>query len=147
MTIVVARDGVIASDSGVQGGDTYLWDVPKILRTDGGFIGLAGEWPKAFEIAAKYAEGQEDIPGTADKRFEFIELLPGGKIQVSSDCRFWVEVSEQYAAIGSGLIVAYGALDMGASAEEAVRIAIKRDVDCLGELRSHKLPSARIRAI
>jgi 20S proteasome alpha/beta subunit len=51
----------------------------------------------------------------------------------------WVKQDPGYYATGSGSPYAFAAMDAGASAKEAVRIAIKRDANSGGRVQSLKL--------
>jgi 20S proteasome alpha/beta subunit len=51
----------------------------------------------------------------------------------------WVKQDPGYYATGSGSPYAFAAMDAGASAKDAVRIAIKRDANSGGKVQSLKL--------
>jgi 20S proteasome alpha/beta subunit len=51
----------------------------------------------------------------------------------------WVKQDPGYYATGSGSPYAFAAMDAGASAREAIRIAIKRDANSGGKVQSLKL--------
>lgn len=59
--------------------------------------------------------------------------MPDGLI-VSLNHTGWEHMRVPVFAAGSGCDYAYGAMAMGATAEEAVRAAIRFDVGCGGEI-------------
>jgi len=66
-----------------------------------------------------------------------------GKIYDAAICKddgFWkVEVTGQICARGCGELHAWTAMDLGCSAKEAVKMAIKRDIYTGGKIRTHKV--------
>jgi hypothetical protein len=72
----------------------------------------------------------EDIAGLLINQRGHIMLYEGN---------IWQRIKMPYYAIGSGSIIAFGALDAGASALEAVRIACRRDPWSGGKISSVRL--------
>jgi hypothetical protein len=50
--------------------------------------------------------------------------------------RDWIRVNMDYIALGSGAVFAYGALEVGASAKQAVKAAMKLDPNTGGRVQT-----------
>ena len=142
MTTIAYKDGVLASDSGVFYGDYLVGETEKIWRVGDilvGAVGTAGfarkflDWVRSGNRCWDKTPGPDDIPenGTAFIIFD-------GKIREwDYGCRNGpsLEITSPFKAWGSGSAVALGAMAAGASAEEAVRIAIQYDVSSAGAVQ------------
>lgn len=135
MTTVAYRDGIIAGDSQVTSGDVDVGRAVKIERKGSVVVGVAGclafcqgflDW---FRGGMK---GDPPIMRKDDSRAEAI-VVYGGHV-LSRDNDGWDRLRAPYYAIGSGRQFAMGAMAAGASAEGAVRCAIKHDVYSGGEV-------------
>lgn len=138
MTIIVYRNGVMASDTSIFGDRTMCGNVRKInMREDGALIGGAGIMSFAAEFMRWFMNGENgERPklGLSDKESASILIVrPSGMIE-EHDIYGWYTHDTPYYAIGSGMDFAYGAMDYGASAVEAVKVAIKRNAYCGGEV-------------
>lgn len=95
-------------------------------------IGFTGEFDRGFELIDWFREGavMSAFPNRIDEMK--VRLIVGcAKSVYSYECRpYPLYEQEPYAAFGSGREVAYGALDMGASARRAVEICCNRDTSC-----------------
>ncbi len=134
MTTIVVRDGVMAADSRVtvetDAGGSRVFRCEKLYRVSGGIVGLAGG---AFDglVFLDWLKDPKDskppdrlIAGDAD--FTAIYLTNTGLYEYDRWCRP-EKVLEKFYAVGSGAKAALGALHMGASAVEAVKVACKVD--------------------
>lgn len=138
MTTIVYRDGTLAGDSRVTVNDMIDTDKKtKVHRLrDGRLYGWAGgvEDAERLHIALR--------KGTEPPRLECISALlidTDGTIQLYEG-NIWIEQKgEPYYAVGSGAPYALGAMDAGADAIAAAKIASKRDVNSGGKVRSVKL--------
>jgi ATP-dependent protease HslVU (ClpYQ) peptidase subunit len=70
-------------------------------------------------------------------------VFPNGKLFVMNRAAVLVEFQSEFVAIGSGAAVALGAMAYGATAREAVRIAIEFDVYSGGEIQEVRLDDLR----
>lgn len=88
---------------------------------------------------------QDDNPNKPDlasldiKNIEALLVSPHGEVALLDSSAYPMKIRAKYFAIGSGEEVALGAMAMGASAEEAVRAAIKHTVGCSGPIQKVKL--------
>lgn len=136
MTTIAYKDGIIAYDGRCTAGGTIVYDDFDKLREREGvrFIG-AGSTNDINELVDAYF-GQE-INGDCDARLMVIEaealMLIG-----HSDGRLWKSplVFDRPYAVGSGSDHALTAMDMGATAYQAVEIAMKRDSCTGGKIRT-----------
>jgi len=145
MTTIAYKDGVIAYDSRVTTDDLIRSDSASKSRTVKGvhffLAGYVCDEDKFIEMyfnrevkhsklessAIVYDHGNLFIVGTDDDTLFSMPLEQG----------------EVYA-IGSGTPHAYTAMDMGASAKEAVEMASKRDTSTGGHINYFELPKAGI---
>lgn len=132
MTTIAWRDGTMAADSQMSSGGTKLMTV-KLFRVPGRIVGFSGhigfghifvDWLRRGGQKRGRPEWKDTI---AEVQFSALVMDRRGA------CEFWDEylqpypVEEEFAAIGSGQDVAYGAFEMGASAVEAVEAACRRN--------------------
>lgn len=120
----IATDGKTMAGDSRCGGECFHTKIEKLMRAkDGAILGSAGQ---AFDQAGflKWYEDGGVIDVTDD--FEGLVLKPDGSI-LCVDNKGQTFVHQPPAVIGSGCRFAYGAMDFGASPEEAVRIATRRD--------------------
>ena len=145
MTVVAYRDGVMASDSRATSGKNYIETdkMPKMFRfSDGSIVGFAGEVLAWQEMARMFRESisKGDFTLPRLKRVTALFVSPKKTI-FQFDGNNWERLTKriyphQYYSIGSGATIAMSAMDAGASAVEAVRIAIRRDAYCGGKIRT-----------
>ncbi len=141
MTTIIAdrRTGVMVSDN-----QSTLENIKtpcrKVFRMTNGpnkgtLIGTSGErGPSLIFVEWYKTHGARDFSDdlsacSEDEEFLCILLTPKRKI-FTVDRYFYIEeVEERYWAIGSGGDMVLGAMDAGATAVEALKIACKRDVN------------------
>lgn len=143
MTTIAYRDGVLAGDGRVTQSDMVVSsDTRKVHRLkDGRLFGWAGTAAQAEELLVALRKGKE-TPVLASLQALLISLDSGGgsspTVSYYEDGVWRVE-REKFYALGSGSAFALGAMDHGATAAEAVKIASKRDVSSGGKVRTVKL--------
>jgi hypothetical protein len=138
MTVIVYRDGVMASDTmGSRANIKAYGFVKMAVGVDGAVHGGSGDWCKISKymdwVRGGYV-GECPAPEANDEGscdFHVLIADAGGCSVLTHKGR---EPSPEYAATGSGLEIAYGALFMGASAADAVRAAIHHADGCGGEV-------------
>jgi hypothetical protein len=118
--------------------------VQKILRMDhGGLFAAAGVVTAAhaaFELLRAWMPGAKLEPlSERDRDFGGVMLLPGGDVY-----RVWhdltpIRATEGFVAEGYAEEMAIGAMEAGATAEEAVRICIRRSSGCGGDVQVERL--------
>lgn len=159
MTAIAFRDGVMAADSAVCGGDIVRGSVCKVVRwpverelparivaAAAGHSSIARKflwWVKSGAAAKWIDSGVEHLDLHLDsKEGEFGAILAADDGRVI--CFDWrghpiSGVAAPYYVEGSGEYVVIGALAAGATAVRAVEIACEYDVHCRGPVRSERL--------
>lgn len=147
MTTIAYRDGVMASDSRCSNEfDMHLTDCQKLFRlSSGAILGTAGDDDarKLMRLLAK-AKVPDDLPSRkrlAKTQTNFSGLLayPQGNVFLvgvefigDGAAGEWTgyisEITDSMCAVGSGQQFAYGAMEVGATAAEAVVAACRRDL-------------------
>lgn len=140
MTTIAYKDGVIAYESRCVRGDIIVNDdYNKMIKAEGAVFVFAGSTDQ-FEHLIRLYLGQETAVDEKDDTCAIVcdkgELYYIGVNP--SDGYFKCDIECEYA-IGSGSAHAYTAMDMGASAKEAVKMAIKRDIYSGGSVRTYKV--------
>ncbi|MDD1966176.1 proteasome subunit beta [Pseudomonas putida] len=137
MTTIAYKDGVIAYDSQITRGDLITYDdYEKCLEREGVKFfcsGAVSDYPRLVDVyfGAK-PDGNIDVSAL---------VLDGDKLMmvaVDDTSGLWkapVMMDRPYA-IGSGTPYAFAAMDMGATAVQAVEIAAKRDTSTGGIIRT-----------
>ena len=129
MTTIAYKDGVIAYDGRQTRNDRIVSDsAPKCQVVDGVSFFLSGAVCDEKALIAAYFGTSSPAPVECSGF-----VVDGGKLMmVGHDDKtgIWKQELElsNPEAIGSGAAYALAAMDMGASAEEAVRAAMKRDI-------------------
>lgn len=145
MTTIAYKDGVIAYDSRQTRGDRIVSDdCSKCQIVDGVSFFLSGAVCDEKALIAAYFGTPSPVPVECSGY-----VVDGGKLMlVGHDDKTGIWRQEldpaNPDAIGSGHAYAIAAMDMGASAEDAVRAAMKRDIYTGGKVRNFKVgaPSA-----
>ena len=136
MTTIAYKDGVIAYDSRQTRNSAIVSDnAPKCQVVDGVSFFLSGAVCDEKALIAAYFGTASPVPVECSGY-----VVDGGKlIMVGHDDKtgIWKQELElsNPDAIGSGAAYAVAAMDMGASAEDAVKAAMKRDIYTGGEVR------------
>ena len=127
---VIAWDGrTLAADRLGVNGDTLhtvkkLWPLEK-----GGAIAVSGSLPQGLELKRWVEEGMEKEKFPSKKKDEewalLIVVLPGKAAVCFENLPEPIEVLDSFGAWGCGREAALGALEMGADAIKAVKVASK----------------------
>lgn len=149
-TIVLDKDFNMASDSQMSLNDERIQHpATKIWHIQGHTIGIAGAYAKALAFVEAFEDSLErmriqketfsEIPQgilteTEIGNFNAIVVTPKNKVLLFEGSRFSIP-SQAPTCIGTGSPYAYGALDMGANAAEAVAIACKYDLYSGGDVK------------
>lgn len=137
MTTIAYKDGIVAYDSLVTAGGTVIYDdFDKKRERDGVlFFGAGSTADIELLISAYFGE-----PPGCDLDARAIAVREGklSLLVFESGRVFESEVlPDRPYAIGSGQDHALTALDMGASALQAVEMAVKRDTGTGGKIRTY----------
>jgi ATP-dependent protease HslVU (ClpYQ) peptidase subunit len=157
MTVIVFKKPYMGSDSRVSDEhDSSIFSnkIKKIHQLkNGGLLGIAGDADHRVVIelfnkmrTLKLPTSKQIIATGAD--FEALLYLPGGQLWYLNCGKKdkndeWsaqaLEVKDSFSAVGSGAKFALGALDRGASVEQAIKTAIKYDPSCGGVVQLYKI--------
>ncbi|SEC25304.1 hypothetical protein SAMN05216178_3987 [Pseudomonas saponiphila] len=137
MTTIAYKDGVIAYDSRqTRGGAIVSDDCLKCQIVDGVSFFLSGAVCDEKALIAAYFGTPSPVPVECSG----YAVHDGKLLMVGHDDKTGVWKQEldptNPDAIGSGSAYALAAMDMGASAEDAVRAAMKRDIYTGGKVRT-----------
>ena len=126
MTTVAVRDGVMACDSRLTGG--FISSAPgKVVVGRDCIVGFCGPYASGYTGALWLAGELNDRPETdSGDDNEFIVLRRDG-IWLADHILRMAPIKGKFWATGSGGMAAMAAMHMGASALDAVKIAIKLD--------------------
>lgn len=120
MTTVAVKNGEMAADTQLTG--CYSYRVQKIFRLqDGGLVGGAGTWNRAYAAIQWLIEGQGDPPKFEDA--SLLILRPDGSLWMADDEFPAYPLLDKFAAIGVGALAAVTAMRAGLSAGDAVKAA------------------------
>lgn len=164
MTCIAYRDGYMACDSCWTYGDTQVASLVKIKRlTSGALLGQAGDNDcRAIEALLDKIKDHNRLPSKVDlattkDSFMGLLALPRGGVYVicsgkvdetgwpvddDGDYGIWLATSMGgYAAVGSGSDFALAAMDgsRGVTAQRAVEIACRRNINCRLPVHTFKL--------
>ena len=139
MTTIVYKDGVIAYDSRMTAGSMIYNDkYNKRINQGGVSFFLTGAVADHQTLVDMYLN---KIP-VRDLESQALVYDKGVVYNIEADeGRFFITPlnKDDMEAIGSGSKYAYTAMDMGATAKEAVKMAMKRDTNTGGRIREVKL--------
>ena len=137
MTTIVFRDGVLAADTRAYSGDRspigFKQKIFQVRNSDGTLatVGISTPNPGFSEEIRNWFVNEKHMdaqPEVRDRGFSALEITADGEVFYYSD-NFTGSgpLTADWFAIGSGQDFAIGALEMGATAQEAVQIALQND--------------------
>ena len=150
MTTIIATKTKILSDGKTTVGNRVDdYDFKKVRKIGDYLVGGAGRLTSILTFFAWFEQNlqcqaaQEAIPGLMiqsdpdkdDEDFVALVVHPDGKIFIheGADPRRAFPIDREYTAVGSGADFALAALDAGATPEEAMEVAKRRDAFSGGE--------------
>lgn len=133
MTIICWRNGVIAADSQMTN-DNLASKTKKLFRVKNMAIGFAGDVVDGLKLV-EFLRSKDEQPPTLSEDFEALAMdLRTGKCTYYEKQLVPIPITDKFEAIGTGDELAIGAMEFGATAIEAVRVAIKRDINSGGRV-------------
>ena len=146
MTTIAYHDGIIAVDSQVSA-SSMITDIDKnkIVKRGGIVFVCWGACADEADFIAAYNgddyNKKADVGGIVDDH----GIVYIAAIDNEEDGEgFWKQdITGRYYATGSGAAHAWTALDLGCTAVEAVKMAIKRNIYTGGRVRTHKVMKKR----
>lgn len=128
MTTIVYRDGIMAADSMLTDWGDIKRQTDKIFIMPDAVIGTAGDDGDILNFLDWWEAGHNSKKKPRRSSVTELHLII---VDATGKASIWAEdyngevVKEPFCSIGSGRGVAYGALEMGATAEQAVKAACK----------------------
>lgn len=155
MTSIAVRDGVMVSDGRVTLGDTVIKDdMVKVFWVNNHLVGGAGR-ARSISTFVHWLQKQTDFNIVSSEVGDLVDLVPPvlddddgfsalvltpTKQVLLYDGNIPIDLgNDVYTSIGSGSVYCLAAMDAGASAEEAVKVAMKRDVFSGGTITTVQL--------
>lgn len=141
MTVIVYRSGILASDSLSSFFDEVgVYGVTKLTTSpDGWVFGFTGPTAACYQAQQLYKKGFDHTKNPNDSKKDETGKISGLAVSWKDEVFMlgdegWYPIKSEYCAIGSGSSHAVGALAAGASATQAVEIAIKHNPFCGGDI-------------
>lgn len=137
MTTIATDGKTMAGDGQGDISDTVVaFTRPKVRRlSDGSLFGLSGNGHDADALAAWLIDGGK--PPKLGETMALRLMLNGTLQYINEECRP-IEI-DLPAAIGSGMHLALGAMEAGASPKQAVEVACRRDPFSGGKITALEL--------
>lgn len=135
MTTLAYRDGVLAADGLAARGDLVVErDHRKVRRLrDGSVVGVTGN-PAPASPVIEWIEAGGGMSPPSTGNCCVVHLRLDGSLRVYEDGGWEDENPDRFMAWGSGWQIATTAMHYGATAEEAVRMAVKLDIYSGGKI-------------
>ena len=145
MTTIVCREGIMACDTQHTYDETKFYGVKKIEGGKNSAMGIAGasrfahcafEWWKLVEEyeGIDVHEWHQQRQLIADDIVMLVAHKEQGIFRLDSTGRA-TQIHNAYAALGTGAQAALGAMAMGATAVQAIDVAIKYDLYTGGDVK------------
>jgi hypothetical protein len=140
VTTIVYRDGILAGDTGVGRDGSFMPEKQrKVFRLrNGRLLAWCGDISRLFVVHKLLNDPKEPALPESDGGSGIL-IEPDGRVATIEQGIIVPVYGAPYVAMGSGRDFAYGALAMGASAIEAVRVAARFDKHTRLPLRWIKL--------
>ena len=136
LTTIAYRDGVLAGDTLVTAGDEKVGYEKKLHRLkDGRLYAWAGDYRQGLSVLQNLKDGKPLLEPGEECEIDAVLIHPGGLVETVQGGKFTKETFP-FVALGSGAKYATGAMEMGATAKQAVQIGIKRDTSSGGRIHT-----------
>ena len=136
MTTIAFKDGFMSADTQAADNWGLVSHTSKLIRiSDNCVAGIAGCSRQAFRFTERLKDGSvggDDKPPEGD--FVVLVVTTNSIVVYYEDELFDDYTPEKMWAIGSGRLIAMGAMAAGATAQDAVRIASKWDEGTGGDI-------------
>lgn len=127
MTTIAANLYEMAADTRVTWDDDTTSSSVKIYTIGSAILGATGDVDEIAKFIEWYTNGSVGKQPKRSKDFRVIRLNSEGLHIIDSNS-YWLKLDDKFFAVGSGGQFAIGAMEMGATPENAVRIAAKHDL-------------------
>lgn len=144
MTAIAYRDGCMAADSLATAGGTVGGYSRKIAkRDDGALIGCSGGAGHAARLMQAFLDHRleaEEPTKDKDNPYAALVVMPDGSVWRATEAApLHQQAAAPFYTEGCAYQILLGAMAFGASAEEAVRVAIDWEIHCGGEVHTERL--------
>lgn len=126
----------MCADKRVSGGTVFK--MSKIQRVNGSLIAGCGHTEQVLKFI-EWRKNPDTKPTFEERTWEALELTSDGRILWWGTELMPIEIEDDYYAIGSGSDYAMGAMAMGASPSQAIKIAAIYDPSTGPDVQSLKL--------
>lgn len=135
MTIIVFREGVLAADTQLTGSAGFITQsMMKIGRgTDGCIGGGAGDGTNV-QLFLNWISEPREAEWAVEGSFCGMLVMPNSSVWLYEDTDLIKLRKQPFYAVGAGAPIAMGAMEQGATAREAVKIAMKYSTSCGGQI-------------
>lgn len=140
MTVIAYKAGILAADTQTIHVEhvKLLHDV-KIAKYKGHLFGLAGDLCPPLDEFKKWWFTEPRKPMKGRVKFDVLMITPEGHITIADHTGSIERLHMPFFAIGSGKEFAIGAMAAGASAKQAVQIAIEFCPSVSGSVTTKRL--------
>lgn len=152
MTTIAYRDGIMAADTKISTEELYFADMPCIRKVQDMLIGACGNvdlvewflrtWNRDSLNNINIDHPVAKLEGEKDQHFEALVVTPESAYYITPKL-IATKVDAKYLALGSGQLIAYGAMYMGANAAKAVEAAITHDHNTGGKIQTISLAKVK----
>lgn len=138
MTTIATDGKTMAGDGLISGGGIrYTEDFQKLFRlNDGSIVGVCGDTHNHQQFI-DWLNGDAEAHGM-DGEHAALRLMPDGSVRSYDEKGRWIREAVP-TACGSGYALAIGAMEAGATPEQAVHIAARRDTATGGKISVMKI--------
>jgi 20S proteasome alpha/beta subunit len=140
MTTIAYKDGIVAYDSRVTAGGT-IWDdaCDKHILVEGVHFFFTGASTGEADLFEWFIKRERTTQSHETHALVFSDKLYTAGFDKKGGYYSNPERLGNVTAIGSGAICALTAMDLGCTAKEAVKMAMKRDTATGGRIRTCKI--------
>ena len=140
VTTIVCNKSTMSADSQITAGD-HKTAATKLFRRNGDIIGVAGDFAAALLFVEWWCGVvSEEYPDPPDMKDVEALVLSHTGIYLFCGSAVPIKITHPFAAIGSGAAAALGAMHMGATPQQAIKVASRVDPYTGGRIKSMKLP-------
>jgi ATP-dependent HslUV protease subunit HslV len=149
LTTIAYKDGMMAGDTGVCSDRVITASIRKVSRNGNGDLCAAAgglSWAMSFHDWFNAGEKGDHPPPEENDSWTDTGLIvraDGSMWLYESDGRY--RINAEYYALGSGREFAFGAMAVGATAEQAVQAAMRHDTHTNGDVDVVRLVEPRRR--
>lgn len=140
MTVIAYRNGVLAADTGVWRGALWIGEVEKIARIGPVLAGASGRETDVQVFFEWVLNGRNpDARPEMSKDFEGCVVEPDGVFRLYHKKLIASSGTSEWGSAGSGFEFLSGCMAAGATAPEAIALAIKYHESAAGRVTTLKL--------